>query len=408
MWLHLLPGTAILGLGAALAVKEKQVINKQLAGIKHRIIVNGTRGKSTVTRLLTSTLLEQGLVTMGKTTGSEARILSCRQQENGSLCLVEEEQKRPPEGANIKEIRSFLRKANRNKTEAIVVECMAIEPQYQRVLSNDFLKVNTAIIVNVLEDHLETLGPTLQEAAEDFACCIPQNGLLVTSPGKHLPYFKETADQKGTKTIIADVKCLPSGYWEEFPYPVFPETLAISLAAALALGVDRDKAFQGMLKAGPDPGNLLLEEIKDVKNQNNGSKGLLVKAFAANDPSSALNIWEHFQEKGLLDEDTVILMNCRRDRVERSENFALHVLPKMKGKSLLVMGELTKPVVSRYKNLPFEEILDLEGLKAKDIAAMIRNKYSGNVFFGTGNYCGVARELCRELMRGEGICTVVN
>ncbi|MDO9574096.1 MAG: poly-gamma-glutamate synthase PgsB [Candidatus Contubernalis sp.] len=408
MWLHLLPSAAILGLGAILALKEKQDINKQLTGIKRRIIVNGTRGKSTVTRLLTSALLEQGLATMGKTTGSEARILSYCPQEDGTCCPVEEEQKRPPEGANIKEIRSFIRKANQNKAEAIVVECMAIEPEYQRVLSNDFLKVNTAIIVNVLEDHLETLGPTLKEAAEDFASCIPQKGLLVTSPGQHLPYFKKVADQKGTQVVISDVKNLPPGYQEEFPYLVFPETLAISLAAALALGVDREKALKGMLKARPDPGNLLLQEIKGGKNQNDGSRGLLVKAFAANDPSSALNIWEHFKEKGFLDENTVVLMNCRRDRVERSENFALHVLPKMKGKSLLVMGELTKPVISRQKTLPFEEVLDLEGLTVKDIAPMVRNKCSGNVFFGTGNYCGVARELCQELMRGGEKCTVVN
>ena len=54
---------------------EKRTHDRRLAHIEIRIQVNGIRGKSTVTRLLTGILQEAGYQTIGKTTGSAAKII---------------------------------------------------------------------------------------------------------------------------------------------------------------------------------------------------------------------------------------------------------------------------------------------------------------------------------------------
>ena len=43
-----------------------------------RVNINGIRGKSTVTRLITSILTEAGYKTVGKTTGTAARMINLK------------------------------------------------------------------------------------------------------------------------------------------------------------------------------------------------------------------------------------------------------------------------------------------------------------------------------------------
>ena len=39
---------------------------------------------------------------------------------------------------------------------------MAVNPDYQIVFQEDLVKANIGVIVNVMEDHMDVLGPTLQ------------------------------------------------------------------------------------------------------------------------------------------------------------------------------------------------------------------------------------------------------
>jgi gamma-polyglutamate synthase len=349
--LPLLPAAAILTLGLGFGLGEKRLLESKLSRFNYRVNVTGTRGKSTVTRLLVSALLANGTRTMGKATGSEARVLGFDECPSGSLIPWEKEFRRPPEGANINEVRRLVKDASAINAEALVVECMAIDPDYQQVFCHDFLRANVTVIVNVLEDHMEVLGPSLKEAAEAFAANIPENGLLVTVPGDFLPYFEKAAAAKNSRVAVADTTELPAGFCRQFPYHVFPETLALAFKAATALGVDKETALKGMLKAQPDPGVLRLQKI-NARSNGVACEGLLVKAFAANDPSSAVKIWQYYQAEGLINGKTVVLMNCRGDRVERSDDFARKALPLMKGQSLLLMGEATKKVLAFEKHTP--------------------------------------------------------
>src|SRR5687768_2797499 len=59
------------GLGALEGIQHK----KHLSKLKIRVHVNGTRGKSSVTRLIAAGLREGGIVTCAKTTGTLARLI---------------------------------------------------------------------------------------------------------------------------------------------------------------------------------------------------------------------------------------------------------------------------------------------------------------------------------------------
>ena len=67
--------TPSLGVLLALGVLETSAHRRRLAKIPIRIHVNGTRGKSSVTRLIAAGLRESGLVTCAKTTGTLPRMI---------------------------------------------------------------------------------------------------------------------------------------------------------------------------------------------------------------------------------------------------------------------------------------------------------------------------------------------
>ena len=83
----------LIGLVLYLGIREKKQNEKNISNIKIRVNVNGTRGKSTATRLITAVLDEAGYNTLGKTTGTAARILY-----KGNETKI----KRKLEGSNIK------------------------------------------------------------------------------------------------------------------------------------------------------------------------------------------------------------------------------------------------------------------------------------------------------------------
>ncbi|HPG96753.1 MAG TPA: poly-gamma-glutamate synthase PgsB, partial [Rectinema sp.] len=60
---------------AMAVIVEYQAHCRRLKAVPIRILVNGTRGKSTVTRLIAAGLAAGGLRVYAKTTGSAARII---------------------------------------------------------------------------------------------------------------------------------------------------------------------------------------------------------------------------------------------------------------------------------------------------------------------------------------------
>lgn len=390
--LFLLPAAAL-----ALGIREKIWARRETEAIPYRVNVNGTRGKSTVTRLLTAALLEAGIPAVGKATGSKSCLLGFR-EENGSLLGYEVELQRKPEGANINEVRRAIAEAGRLGARVLVAECMAVNPDYQKTYARDFLRCNMTVITNVLEDHMEVLGPELENMAEAFMEAVPEKSTLVVTPGPFRRYFEEAGVIKNVRVLVADSSQVPDGYCERFAYLVFPENVALALAAARALGVEKETALSGMLKALPDAGAIRYRRFRG-----RGGEGTLISAFAANDPASTMAIWNYLLEKKDVDRETTVLLNCRADRFERGVAFTEGVLSRFATRSLILMGEGTRFIASRLRGLPFEEVVDLGGLPVERVAAHLRGRCGdGDVFLGIGNYLGVDR-LFEELQGGMGV-----
>ncbi|NTW72991.1 MAG: poly-gamma-glutamate synthase PgsB, partial [Eubacteriaceae bacterium] len=152
-----------------LGIIEKIKHDDNLEKLPVRVNINGTRGKSTVTRLITGIFVEAGIKVVGKTTGTSARVIYWNREEERPLA-------RGPLGPNIIEQISVAREAVALGGEAFVTECMAVNPDYQLIFQNKLVKANIGVIVNVREDHLDLCGPTLDQIAESFLSTIPFNG----------------------------------------------------------------------------------------------------------------------------------------------------------------------------------------------------------------------------------------
>ena len=90
----------------------------------------------------------------------------------------------------------------------------------------------------------------------------------------------------------------------KMPYLEHKENVELALSVCMEVGVKREKALAGMLKTIPDPGALLIWNLKN--------KNKFISAFAANDPDSTFRVWKliKLEEKN----KTCFFLNSRNDR----------------------------------------------------------------------------------------------
>ncbi|PYZ92530.1 poly-gamma-glutamate synthase PgsB [Salipaludibacillus keqinensis] len=371
------------------AIIERIFHQKYVQSIPVRININGVRGKSTVTRLVTGIVTEAGYKTVGKTTGTSARMIVWDQQEEIPMI-------RDPEGPNIKEQKKVIKDASKRGADVLISECMAVQPDYQITFQEVLLQANIGVIVNVLEDHMDVLGPTLDDVADSFVATIPYKGTLIINQSAYTSRYLQEAKKRQTKVIIAEPDRVSEDYLRKFSYLIFPENAALALAVAQALHIDETTAKVGMLNASPDPGALRIEKITYEE-----TTSPFVNAFAANDPHSTLAIWERVQLLGYSKERPIVIMNCRADRLDRTEQFAEDVLTKIDIYTLILIGEGTEPIVRAFNEGKIEanQLINLEGKSTAEVTRAVYEHVSGDVMFGIGNIHGAAEGLLKEVQK---------
>lgn len=285
-----------------LGLVERLLRDRARAAIPIRIHVNGTRGKSTVTRLIRGALAEAGIPALAKTTGTEARLILPDGREQPILRRGR---------ANIREQLWALRVARRVHARAVVLECMAVRPELQWVAEHRMVRATIGVITNVRSDHAEVMGRTLAEVAASLANTIPRRGLLVTGEAAFLDCFREEAAGLGTTVRLAArgaaAADLPA-WWNE--------DAALALEVTRALGVPDGVALVGMRRAVPDPG-----AAREVPLE----AGLAaLDASAANDPESLRLLLAPYLQAG---RHLVFVFNHRADRPERLRTFLGAGLP---------------------------------------------------------------------------------
>ena len=292
----------------ALARLEYLRHQRRIYAIPHRIHVNGTRGKSSVTRLIAAGLREGGLRTCAKTTGTLPRMILPEGKEFPVF---------RPSRANVIEQVRIVKAAADLGTQALVIECMALIPYLQWLSESKLVRATHGVVTNARADHLDVMGPEEEDVARALAGMVPYTARLYTCERRHLGIFREAARDRNTHLVAIEKQDVADITQEDlagFRYVEHAENVALALRVCQDVGVDREVALRGMWKAIPDPGAMTNREIEFF-----GRHIVFINGFAANDPESTGYLWQIINERYPDVGKRIAIINCRSDRPDRSQ-----------------------------------------------------------------------------------------
>ncbi len=295
------------GLLALLGVMELLLHRRRLRRIPIRVHVNGTRGKTSVTRLIAAGLREAGVRCVAKTTGTVPRFIL----PNGREVPVYR-----PGGPNVIEQKQSVTMASAQRAEALVVECMALQPHLQWLSESKLVRATHGVITNARPDHLDVMGPSEEDVARALAGTVPMGGVFLTAERTHREFFTEVCEDRRSRFRGSEdiSRQLTEEDVAAFPYLEHRDNIELALAVCEELGIDNETALRGMWRARPDPGAMTEAEVEFF-----GRHIVFVNGFAANDPTSTRYIWEQSIRRHRELSRRIAVFNCRSDRADRSE-----------------------------------------------------------------------------------------
>ena len=350
--------------------------------IPTRVHVNGTRGKSSVTRLIAGSLRGGGIRTLAKTTGTKPRLI----YPDGSEAPIHRVGK-----ANLIEQLMVLRRAVDHQVNALIVECMAVLPPNQQLAEKQMIRSTVGVITNVRADHLDEMGPTVEDVARSLSNTIPYGGILFTCEETYFHIFQEVAGRRKTDVRLVKSDHVTDLMMKGFSYVEHKDNVALALAVAEHLGVSTADALRGMHNAIPDPGVLRIFKIHYYEKEIE-----FVNAFAANDPDSYVIIWNLLEPYFTPDKKVIAIVNCRKDRIQRTESLAELIAKNLDADHFILVGEFTHPLYNRALAL---------GLRASKISNLADESAEGvfqrvaamtdrtSMVIGVGNIVGHGEEL---------------
>ncbi|MEU4479140.1 poly-gamma-glutamate synthase PgsB [Micromonospora sp. NPDC023966] len=328
-------------------IVEQRNHYRNLNKIPDRVLVNGIRGKSSITRLCAGALRGGDRVVVAKTTGTAARFIFPDASE--------EPVHRKFGIANVVEQIGIVRRAAVYHPDALVMECMAVMPALQEVNQSKLIRSNIGVLCNVREDHLMEMGPTLDDVARSLSRSMPVGGVCVTAERERLAILQEEADRRDCRLIAVDPDSVSDHEMNGFGWITFKENVAIALAVAGELGIDRQSALKGMWEAPPDPGVLSVARVM------HGDKRFrFANIFAANDPESTFMNIQQLEDQQLITRPLTMVINCRPDRIERNGQMG-ELSGRVRPETIILIGEVTKSARTAVPAELQDRIVDLGG-----------------------------------------------
>lgn len=389
---------AVAGIGGLLAYfgLERARVASNRRAVPLRICVTGTRGKSSVVRLIAAGLSAGGTRTLAKTTGSRACVILPSGEERPLV------RRGTP---SILEQRAVLRMARREEARALVVEVMSIRPENYAVELGRIVLPHVLALTNVRPDHTADLGESSEDAARAFAAGVPARCRLVLPQGALPQSLVQGLERRGvhvrvvgTDAYRGEVERLTVAYAE------WADNVRLALAVCAAAGVSPDVAAVGMQEARADFGALRAWRLTD-----GGSAWIAVNAFAANDPVSTMSAYRRVVEadacRGL---PLVGVFNVRSDRGDRTAQWC-RVLASGTGpelERLLVVGDRPGLVARRVRLRYGDRVQTLPERVPEAVTREVqRVAPSGGVLFGFGNIGGLGAALVEHWEEvGEPVC----
>ena len=352
--------------------RQYHIFRRQIPTIIH---INGTRGKSSVTRLIAAGLRAGGKKVMAKTTGSAPRLIF----EDGSEIPIVRYF-----GANIKEQLKIIKYAAKRKIDILVLECMAVTPEYQWVNEHHMIQSDIGVITNSRLDHLDLMGPGIRNVTLSLCNTIPKNGVVYTSEKEMFPLMAKEAEKNNSELEFVDSQDITDNEIKRFSFIEHKENVALALRVCKECGVEKKSALNNMYKAKSDIG---ATEIFQTKYNNKDI--FFAHSFAANDPDSTKFLINYVKKLHPHIESIAIVLNTRVDRMFRSKQL-VKMISDIKHDELFLIGQQTNTIKSyaRKHSLPVK-ITDL-GWTDGDTLLENVTKISAKeiLLFGIGNIGG--------------------
>jgi hypothetical protein len=312
-----------------------------------QIVVTGSRGKSSVVRLLFYALSACGIKTWARITGVIPRELS----PGGEKTILRSA------GGHVEEMKWWLRVIPVD-AEAVVLENSAVAPDLQE-LPSKWLKDSIFVITNVRPDHQDAWGPGEEGAVGAIMRGIPQRStVFIPETTASSLALLDGLEKKQCKVHVAPLSSKGYSVWRE-------ENMAVVREILNFMGLDSKK--------GEDAASSLVSDVADFQVIPLGDSELAA-AFSANDLATTKLLFASLEWKM---EETTILFNSRRDRPERLKAF-LPWLRQPGWKRVLFMGARLLYPRKGIKYISISSIADVEELLKRE-----------KKVFGCGNVAGM-------------------
>ena len=356
-----------------------------LNSIPVRVHVNGTRGKSSVTRLIAAGLRAGGKRTFAKTTGTAPRVIDPK-----GIDRIIHRLRRPSIGEQVRLLKYF----SSEKPEVVVMECMAVQPQYQWISEHQMVKSQIGVITNARPDHLDEMGPTDEDVVQSLCNSIPVSGTLVTAEDKHKDILETVALQNNSEILFSDETSVSKDELNGFNYIEHPQNIAIALDVCDKMGIEREVALSGMHSVQPDLGALIVWKLA-------GKNGFVqfVNGMAANDPVSTLQIWKFVIDRYPTTAGTAVFFNSRDDRPLRTKQMLELTFEEIKPEYFIIRGDKVESNIRRLTHhssetrvsiFPLNETLD-------NVVESILNLPDDVLVYAIGNQVGAGQEILQKI-----------
>jgi len=305
---------------------------------RFRVLVTGSRGKSSLVRLLCAGIEAKGLVVRGRITGVLPREIS----HSCERLII----RNSP--AHIGEMRWWLRQIP-YESEAVVMENSAVHTELQPMAAK-WLKPTTVVWTNARPDHQEVWGISQEAAEHAILRGIPDGvPLIVGGEAARSPQISRFLEARKAPVLVAP--------YFEWNYRL--SNLSLARKTLEFCGLLDEKSSKAMEFLPPDIGDFRVFYFPG------GAR--LAAAFSANDVVSTEHLFALLDWK---EEETSLYFSDREDRPYRRAGFE-HFLKR---------GWL-------------EVCVQKKSVGVGQIEEFIRGKQ----VFGCGNIAGAPLELLRKL-----------
>jgi poly-gamma-glutamate synthase PgsB/CapB len=368
---------------------ERLLVAKKTQNIPLKICVTGSRGKSSVTRLLASCLREAGDSVLAKTTGSMPVVIYPNAEEK------EIKRKGLP---SILEWKKILHLGEKLQIDVLVAELMSIHPECGYAEAVQILKPDILIITNIRQDHLAQMGHSKDQIARSLSSSIPQNCTVFLLQEEFFPVFQDWA-----KKMNSELRLVPMIPFEKFwkrqkksTHFEVEENIWLTFNVAGFLGLSREVIQKGIEKAIPDFGSV---KIWTFNFGSPSHKWYLINGFAANDPESTRIILSRLKNQTVLNEKRLVaLLNLRKDRGDRTiqwlEALNRGAFPELD--KLFLTGIHSHAFKRELKSDLKTAALVIKERSPQKIMDQIKSTIRGEaVLVGIGNMEGMGKDLVR-------------